>query len=1020
MLTTAKLNAEQAKSYFEHGRDYYTKNQSNHDRWHGSLASTYGLIGEVSKEAFDMLLDHVEKSGRTTAAVDCTFSAPKSVSLALAAGENVRSDMISAHQAAVSKILVQMELDLTKTRRGKGGIKEIRTMNFAAAEFLHTMARPSDEKSIPDLDLHSHCVMANMTVANGTESALDYREFLSNRTIMEYGLRYREQLAFELRQKGYEIEVTDPKKGFFELKGFDRETVMDYSSRRREILQVVQTYGIDTQTANLYTRNTKGELSFEDLCDTTKKALFDTGKIRIERSVSNEDFDRPRTDGDYEQLRLHEAISRQRGFADFNEDRADGFDRHPFGGGGLPFVSNFHVGGERSGHENGTPLLLSSCSIDRLAKLQAASVFRAVMLRETRRTGRERVARIDTLAAQTLQDMSRETYAFTATEATRRLRCAGITDSITADEAAAALARAGAVDLGQLERDGEPTAERYITTEQNIVKERRIIDRVQEGKARITQGLLSINESRAALDRVEQTARMEGRTDFTITDREGGSGEQAEAVHHILTSADRYICVSGLAGTGKTASMQRLKWIADEANITLRGLSFTGKAAAGLQADSEIGSMTIHSFLSRLERESQPHPPHHAAPPPQGQDGIKQTWDFSHVTPADRREIWVCDEAGLVDMHLMDALQTAAEARGAQLVLLGDPQQLPPVGAGEPMRQIMDAGASTAHLSDIRRQKNALLLRAVQESVSGDHLLTYERLDAMGAYHEIADTATRRAAITEQMTAAPLADYSRSLLLVSTNTERRVYNAAIRAEFVSRGEVEQGQTYKIVVHNGDKIDHENRNFAIGDRIIFTANNKKVGVMNGEMATIEGIEGNIFSVKTDGGKKISFNIADYASVDHAYAVTNYKSQGMTVQNVIVDMNTKGASQTRNALYVDISRAKMQATIYTDDKEKLERQTRDFAKKITSEDFAKKIEEMREHGITGNDRYKPPQTDISRQRDMLLAESERQRQEAVRLARIRHTAPPPPPQERTTAPPKPDEPPKERQPEISFFR
>ena len=115
---------------------------------------------------------------------------------------------------------------------------------------------------------------------------------------------------------------------------------------------------------------------------------------------------------------------------------------------------------------------------------------------------------------------------------------------------------------------------------------------------------------------------------------------------------------------------------------------------------------------------------------PQGE--IKQEWNFENVQKASGREIWAVDEAGLVDMNLMNELQKAAEARGAQVLLLGDPDQLPPVGAGEPLRQMEKEGMATAHLTDIRRQKDTELLRAVRESVKGDHLITYEKLDKAG------------------------------------------------------------------------------------------------------------------------------------------------------------------------------------------------------------------------------------------------------------------------------------------------
>lgn len=92
------------------------------------------------------------------------------------------------------------------------------------------------------------------------------------------------------------------------------------------------------------------------------------------------------------------------------------------------------------------------------------------------------------------------------------------------------------------------------------------------------------------------------------------------------------------------------------------------------------------------------------------------------------------------------------------------------------------------------------------------------------------------------------------LLLVSTNADRKTYNNEIRAEYVKRGELEKGQQYKITSHSGSEETIEKRNFAAGDRIVFTANDNKLGVKNGTLGTIEKIENNHFTVRTDIGQQ----------------------------------------------------------------------------------------------------------------------------------------------------------------------
>ena len=297
-------------------------------------------------------------------------------------------------------------------------------------------------------------------------------------------------------------------------------------------------------------------------------------------------------------------------------------------------------------------------------------------------------------------------------------------------------------------------------------------------------------------------------------------------------------------------------------------------------------------------------------------------------------------------------------ARNAQVVLSGDYDQLPPVGAGTPMKALIEAGAGTAYLEDIRRQKDIDLLEAVRESVQGNHLKTFDTLQKRGDYLEIQNRQERMQAITDKMTANPLGKYQEQLLLVSTNADRKAYNKQIRAEFVTRGELAAGQRFDITVHGPQKDSRERRQFASGDRIIFTANSKQLGVMNGTMATITSMDGKNIIARTDAGEQVCWSMDKYSSIDHAYAVTNYKAQGMTVQTVVADMSTKGIRQNRNALYVDISRAKEKAVVYTDSKDRLEKQTRDFAKKITSKDFEKRILSMERAGVKNNDHYHAP--------------------------------------------------------------
>lgn len=364
--------------------------------------------------------------------------------------------------------------------------------------------------------------------------------------------------------------------------------------------------------------------------------------------------------------------------------------------------------------------------------------------------------------------------------------------------------------------------------------------------------------------------------------------------------------------------------MADRENIEVKGICFTGKASEGLQADSGIESTTIHSFLNKLEKDS--------GVKQKTTEGIKQDWDLSKVKPAEgnKKQIWVVDEAGLVDSRMMNYLIEASIKADAKLVLTGDYQQLPPVGAGEPMKNLIDNGMATAYMEDIRRQKDIELLNAVRESVKGDTLNTYKILEQKQSYHEIADREKLQDEIIKKVTSIKQEDLKENLLLVQTNADRKNYNDKIQKVFIEQGRLTIGNTFKIENSEGRQ---ERRKIYEGDRIVLLANDSmffreikggldyaKTKVNNGTMGTVKRVENDKIVVSLDNGKMVYFSPQKYKKFDLAYAVTNYKAQGMTVKNCIVDMTTKGKSNNRNALYVNISRAKFKAEVYTDDKKK----------------------------------------------------------------------------------------------------
>lgn len=237
MLSLANISATQAENYYRTD-DYYTKgqDQAQDTRWFGRGAAALGLEGAVDAVVFKKLLHgetpqgsclHARRIDPAThrAATDYTFSAPKSVSIAALIQGDRRA--LEAHDQAVRTTLSVLEERYAQTRvRTPSGRQRVTTGNIAAALFRHETSREQDPQ------LHSHAVVINATqMPDGTWRSLSNDEIIAHQKLL--GEIYQNELAFNLRRLGYEIEPRA--NGQFELKGYSQEMLEVFSTRTRQI-----------------------------------------------------------------------------------------------------------------------------------------------------------------------------------------------------------------------------------------------------------------------------------------------------------------------------------------------------------------------------------------------------------------------------------------------------------------------------------------------------------------------------------------------------------------------------------------------------------------------------------------------------------------------------------------------------------------------------------------------------------------------------------------------------------------
>jgi hypothetical protein len=111
------------------------------------------------------------------------------------------------------------------------------------------------------------------------------------------------------------------------------------------------------------------------------------------------------------------------------------------------------------------------------------------------------------------------------------------------------------------------------------------------------------------------------------------------------------------------------------------------------------------------------------------------------------------------------------------------------------------------------------------------------------------------------------------IILTHTNDEVRALNEGARMRMHQAGDL--GHEVQVAVARGE------RNFASGDRVMFLQNERGLGVKNGTLGTIEQVSPQSMTVRTDDGRNVSFDLKDYNRIDHGYAATIHKAQGMTV-------------------------------------------------------------------------------------------------------------------------------------------
>lgn len=385
------------------------------------------------------------------------------------------------------------------------------------------------------------------------------------------------------------------------------------------------------------------------------------------------------------------------------------------------------------------------------------------------------------------------------------------------------------------------------------------------------------------------------------------SEEQAAAVRHITLESGGVACVRGLAGTGKSHMLGKARQSWESSGYAVIGAALAGKAADGLQAGSGIQSQTLHSLLADIQQ--------------------------GRLVLTDKHVV-VLDEAGMVGTRQLHTLLGYIQLAGAKAVLVGDPQQLQPIEAGGLFRRISDE-VGYAGLTDIRRQDSGADREMIKRLIGGHAAEVIEQLSAAGQLVVERDDHVCSAMVRDWMENRDPMQPGESMMLAGTRADvaklNRLARDMLKAEYRLHSEITI------------ETEHGEREFSVGDRIIFTRNSRPLGVKNGQLGTLEawhmntrtgGIE---FRVRMDAGDMVVFDPVQFGHFDHGYAMSVHKSQGATADKVAVLLSDSMADKEWSYVAMSRHRQRLRVFVAEGDGDELEYALSRSRQKTLASDF-----------------------------------------------------------------------------------
>lgn len=863
-------------------------------------------------EKGQMIRDGKDEHGIAThrAGFDFTMSAPKSVSvMALVAGDE---KLIAAHHAATAKAMKYMESQFAQTRgyNEAGERERVNTGNLASAQFTHYTSRSTAKDAIPDPQLHTHNLILNATKNGDKWASLEPPQLYAAQKLA--GQIYQNELARLVKEAGYAVEWDKSGGNYtFEIKGVDKDLRDGYSSRTGQIKAIIASKekelgrsltAEEKNNVTLDSRAHKSEQNVDELKKEWDESLKEMGhtKESLIEATKNHSSDKTIATDAKEAVKMavenlhsqkavfseheltREALKAVQGSASLKEIReaikANGKELL------IEKTDTFKVGVDKNNSEtalySSKEILKSEANIEK-AVLEGKNTG-AIMSKEDFSKAFEKIE-----AQKVIESETNGTKYHSLTEGQR-----GALEHIATsnDKYIGIQGDAGS---------GKTTALERMTKITEMLKET-MGDNIE---------LTGLAPTNIAAGNIEKDAGIKSRTVDSFMHKPEPKAEGKQQVYLVDESSML-----------DTVKMEKLVAIAEKTGakvVFIGDVKQLKPVGAGAMFDrlQNTGQMEFANVTEVLRQKD-------------GTVAKGVVEAFKNVENVGKALDQLEKAGKLIEAKDgdMNAVRTAFVNNAAADYIAGHQAEKiinrddRPDGLKDGINSTIALVSTNKDRHDFNNQIREKLIEAGVVSKEGKKHTTLEekRLDK-----------------TDKQFAG---NYKVGNVLVSNKSDRDI-KAGMHLEISAINR--QDNTIKISYQTKGGADREKwinanntenfsvyqkveKEFAKGDKIAFEKADKSLGIQNGETGVIKSIDENGVWTVEKGDKNITIDPKDYPFVSHGYATTVHKSQGQSIDRVHVFADSSKGGLSTNAGYVQMSRAKEHLTVYTDNRENLEKQ------------------------------------------------------------------------------------------------